>query len=284
MEPVSIEIETRFLEVGEGFHRDLGVELGLTDPFPLRRNSSGEGKVVVSEESLTDFAVPPVIPGEPTGLNFSVLGVLSEPRFTALLRALETVEDAEVLSAPAVTTVNNSRATIAVTTNLPYVEDYRPVFDRTVVASEGISSTEANVALVAVINDRNFTGIVLNVTPSVGEGGERIQLRLQPVVREQVDAITISNGALVEGVATPAITRPIIETRFIDTQMTIPAGSTVVLGGLKNTVQRTEVRGVPLLRSIPLLGRLFRREIVRSERRDLVIFVTARLGSEEAER
>ena len=97
------------------------------------------------------------------------------------------------------------------------------------------------------------------------------------MVRDQVDSITISNAALVEGLETAPITRPVIETRFIDTQMAIPSGSTIVHGGLKNTVNRKEVRGIPILRSIPLLGRLFRRETIVRERRDLVIFVTARI-------
>ncbi|MEE8141644.1 MAG: hypothetical protein V3T77_00950 [Planctomycetota bacterium] len=279
-DPPLIRIETRFLELSEGFARELGFEFGLSEPFALLRED-GHGKVVIGEESATRLGIPTVIPGDASGLNLSVLGVFSEPRFTVLMRALYEQGEAELLSAPVVTTVNNSRATIAVTTNLPYVEDYRPVFDTTVVASEGISVSDANVALVAVINDRNFTGIVLNVTPSVGEGEGKIQLRLQPVVRVQVDSITISNGALVEGVATPTISRPIIETRFIDTQMAISSGSTVLLGGLKTSVERKEIRGVPLLRSLPLLGRLFRREVVRRERRDLIISVTASIVTGE---
>ncbi len=153
------------------------------------------------------------------------------------------------------------------------------MFNRSLVASEGVASSETEVALVATINDRNFTGIVLDVTPSVGRDTDRVHLRIQPVIRDQVDSITISSGAVVEGVETPAITRPIIETRYLDTQLVIPIGATAVLGGLKRAVERTDVTAVPYLHRIPLLGRLFRRETTRREERNLVILVTARLAS-----
>ncbi len=272
-----VEIEARFVEVSEGRAHDWGVELGLGADFPLDL-SDGEAQSVIGEESGTRFGTPPVVPGDPSGLQLSVLGILTQPRFEVLLRALRTDEDAEVLAAPAIATVNNSRATIAITRNLPFVEDYRPYFDRNLVSQDGITSSQSSVALVASINDRNFTGIVLKVTPSVGTERDTIHLRIQPVVRDQVDSIVISNGALVEGVATPAIARPIIETRLIDTQLALPAGGTLVLGGLKTTNNRRIVRKLPILGSIPLLGRLFRREVEEQRRRDLIILVTARLA------
>lgn len=275
--PTLIEIEARFVELTDGFARELGIEFGLSELFALDRDGLGRTRVALGDESGTRLGRAPLLPGVPSGLHLSVLGVLSQPRFEGILRALESRAVGEVRAAPVVAAVNNARATIAITRNLPYVEDYRPVFDTRVVASDGISSTESDVALVAVINDRNFTGIVLNVTPSVGSPSEPIHLLIQPVVRDQVDSITIADGALLEGGATPAITRPIIETRFVDTQLALENGGTVVLGGLRTRHERRETVGVPVLGWIPLLGRLFRRDVTREERRDLLIFVTARL-------
>ena len=141
---------------------------------------------------------------------------------------------------------------------------------------ERVKRVRLLLAILLVAVAENFTGIVLNVTPSVGAESSIVQLHLQPVVRDQVGEIIISDGALVEGVSTPAITRPIIETRFLDTQMSIPDGATVVLGGLKKSVTTTRVTGVPFLRSIPLLGRLFERETLFRERRDLIQQVARR--------
>ncbi|MGE3164148.1 MAG: type II secretion system protein GspD [Planctomycetota bacterium] len=271
--PDLIEIEARFLELSAEAARELGVEFGLTEFAQL-----GDDREMVSLSPATGqrVGIAPLIPGAATGLNLEVLGILSEPRFEALLRALESEDEAEVLSAPTIASVNNSRATIAITTNLPYVEDYRPVFDTTVVSRDGLSTSDANVALVAVVNDRNFTGIVLNVTPSAGARPNEVQLRIQPVIRDQVDTITIPSGAVVQGVEAPAITRPVIETRYLDTQLVVTEGATVVLGGLRSNVMRTRVVGIPWLMRAPLIGFLFRRETRVREQRDLLIFVTAR--------
>ena len=275
--PPVVEIEAHFLELGEAFSRDFGVELGLLEDFALDREGRA-AKSVIGGDSTTRFAIPPQLPGVPTGLTLVLRGIMTEPALTVLLRAVEEDSESRVLSAPAVTTVNNSRATIAITRNLPFVEGYTPVFNRSLVASEGVASSQTEVALVATINDSNFTGIVLDVTPSVGYDTDRVHLRIQPVIRDQVGSITISSGAVVEGVETPAITRPIIETRYLDTQLVIPVGATAVLGGLKRAVERTEVKAVPYLHRIPLVGRLFRRETTLREERNLVILVTARLA------
>lgn len=274
--PIQVEIEARFVELSEDFSRDLGAEFELTEDYAVRR-TSGDPQTALGSDSGTRFALPDILPTAPDGARLSVLGLLTQPRFRALLRALETDGRAEVISSPSVTTVNNVRATLAITTNLPYVEAYRPIVDRELVASEGISRAESSVALVAEINDSNFTGIVLSVLPSVGHEDDTIHLALQPVIRDQVDAITISSGAVIEGVPTPAITRPVIETRFIDAQLAIPSGGTIALGGLESSHERTIITGVPLLSSIPLLGRLFRRETTIREKRELLILVTARV-------
>ncbi|MEM7163928.1 MAG: type II and III secretion system protein [Planctomycetota bacterium] len=274
--PVLVEIEARFVELSQGFGHELGVELGLAEPFPLDRDGARD-LVSLGADSGTRTGIAGLIPGVPSGLNLSVVGVMSQPRLRAVLRALEETSSGEIISAPTVTSVNNSRATIAITTNLPYVESFQPVFDRTLVASEGLSAADANVALVAQINDSNFTGIVLNVTPSVGSDRSTVHLRIQPVIRDQVDAISIAQGALLEGGVDPNISRPIIETRYLDAQLAIHDGDTVVLGGWRTTVERQELYGVPLLQSIPLLGRLFQRRVQRQEERNLVVLVTARV-------
>lgn len=274
--PIQVEIEARFVELSEDFSRDLGAEFELTEDYAVRR-TSGDPQTALGPDTGTRFAIPDIIPTSPDGARLSILGLLTQPRFRALLRALESDGRAEVISSPSVTTVNNVRATLAITTNLPYVEAYRPIVDRELVASEGISRAESSVALVAEINDSNFTGIVLSVLPSVGHQDDTIHLALQPVIRDQVDAITISSGAVIEGVPTPAITRPVIETRFIDAQLAIPSGGTIALGGLESSHDRTITTGVPLLSAIPILGRLFRRETTIREKRELMILVTARV-------
>jgi general secretion pathway protein D len=83
-----------------------------------------------------------------------------------------------------------------------------------------------------------------------------------------------------QNVITPnVINQPIFSTRKVTTSVSIWDGQTVVLGGLmREDVQKTEDR-TPLLGDIPLVGRLFRTNIEQHIKRNLIIFVTARLIS-----
>jgi general secretion pathway protein D len=73
------------------------------------------------------------------------------------------------------------------------------------------------------------------------------------------------------------INQPIFSTRKVTTSVSVWDGQTVVLGGLmREDVQKTEDR-TPILGDIPLVGRLFRSNAEQHIKRNLVIFVTARL-------
>src|SRR5690606_23485050 len=79
-------------------------------------------------------------------------------------------------------------------------------------------------------------------------------------------------------VITPnVINQPIFSTRKVTTSVSVFDGQTVVLGGLmREDVQKVEDK-IPLLGDIPLIGRLFRSSVDQHLKRNLVIFVSARL-------
>ncbi|HYR57272.1 MAG TPA: type II and III secretion system protein, partial [Chthoniobacteraceae bacterium] len=85
-------------------------------------------------------------------------------------------------------------------------------------------------------------------------------------------------GITTTNVITPnVINQPIFSTRKVTTSVSVFDGQTVVLGGLmREDVQKVEDK-VPLLGDIPLLGRLFRSSVDQHLKRNLVIFVSARL-------
>jgi general secretion pathway protein D len=79
------------------------------------------------------------------------------------------------------------------------------------------------------------------------------------------------------------VTIPKFKTRNLSTSVIIKDGETVVLGGLikeSNTKVRTKV---PVLGDIPLLGSLFRKTTDDTERRNLLIFITARVVNKKEE-
>src|SRR5207248_4564861 len=132
------------------------------------------------------------------------------------------------------------------------------------------------------------TGVLLEVEPVVGPDGVTIDLNLVPQVVEFEGFInygspirTFSTNAL--GMSTDhvitdnVINQPIFSSRKVTTSVSVWDGQTVVLGGLiREDVQKTEDK-VPIVGDIPLVGRLFRTNVDQHIKRNLVIFVTARL-------
>jgi type II secretory pathway component GspD/PulD (secretin) len=71
--------------------------------------------------------------------------------------------------------------------------------------------------------------------------------------------------------------QPFFHSRSIQTSISIYNGATVVMGGLISETRTTVEDKIPLLGDIPLLGRLFQSRMEDSQKRNLLIFVTARL-------
>ena len=73
------------------------------------------------------------------------------------------------------------------------------------------------------------------------------------------------------------ILQPVFSVRSLQTNVTIWDGQTVAVGGLiREDVQETNDK-VPFLGDVPLIGRLFRSQAENHFKRNLMIFVTARL-------
>jgi general secretion pathway protein D len=139
------------------------------------------------------------------------------------------------------------------------------------------------------------TGVTLEVEPVVGPDGVTIDLNLVPQVVEFEGFINYGSPILApsssfldtvanvirstpQNVITPnVINQPIFSTRKVTTSVSVWDGQTVVLGGLmREDVQKTEDR-TPILGDIPIVGRLFRTNVDQHIKRNLIIFVTARL-------
>ena len=73
---------------------------------------------------------------------------------------------------------------------------------------------------------------------------------------------------------------PSVNTRAIQTQVLVQNGQTVVLGGIYDTEKVNSTDSVPYLGEVPLLGRLFRRDLNKLNKSELLIFITPRLIDE----
>jgi type II secretory pathway component GspD/PulD (secretin) len=283
--PIEVRIEARFIELTVTDTNEWGFDAELTSNLPLTRTHDADGTSGTAlqlsatgtrllrgtKTSFTDFSRQSS--GE--GLNLTFQGVLSSTQYSAVLHALAENKKTKTLSAPQVTTLNNQTATIKVVTEFVYASRYEASVKREDLNSDGdfndvVSGTRetrfVNVPQDFVTKD---LGILLNVTPSVGQDLRTVTLALKPEVSEKKTDDTFAGE----------ITLPRFTSRYLMTSVVIDSGQTVVLGGLmKDTTSKTLTK-VPLLGSLPLFGPLFHKRSESAERSNLLIFVTAHVKS-----
>lgn len=238
----------------------------------------------------------------------AISGVFTDPQFQVVIRALNQKKGVDLLSAPRVTAKSGQRAIIEIIREFRYPTEFDPPqipqnFGNNngggttfipitgaginPLAGQSQSSFPVTPTTPTAFETRN-TGVTLEVEPVIGPDGYTIDLNLVPQVVEFEGFInygspiqTTSTNALgqqIINVITPnVINQPIFSTRKVQTSVSVFDGHTVVLGGLmREDVQKVEDK-IPLLGDIPLVGRLFRSSVDQHLKRNLVIFVSARL-------
>jgi general secretion pathway protein D len=225
---------------------------------------------------------------------FGLAGVFTDPQFQVVIHALNQKKGVDLLSAPMVTTKSGQRAIIEIVREFRYPTTFTPPQVPAITGTTGTTPTTVPVVVTPTtpqtFETRN-TGVTLEVEPVVGPDGVTIDLNLVPQVVEfegfinygsPIFAIGINSAAGIS-VSAPVlltnnvINQPVFSTRKVTTNVSVWDGQTVVLGGLmREDVQKTEDK-TPIIGDIPLVGRLFRTNIDQHIKRNLVIFVTARL-------
>ena len=178
----------------------------------------------------------------PTGIRYALVS----DEFNALLRALSDHNKVKVLSTPHITTLDNEQATISIGTQFP--------FPQTNESSGGTVSTSF---------DFKDIQIELEVTPRVSVASQQVVMD----VNQTIDELT---GTVRQGTTEV----PIIATRRADTKVMVKSGQTIVIGGIIRERQEKTQTGVPLLQDLPIIGPLFRRTKDRTERTELMVFLT----------
>jgi len=208
-----------------------------------------------------------------------------------ILHALSSKQGTDMLSAPKVVTQTGSEATIKVVREYIYPTEYT---SDPVMSSGGDSS--ASVQVGAVVTPGGFAmrevGVILQVIPEVTPDGQMINLTMAPAVvgeptwEEYGSRIPMydANGNVVLDPITGypiysviSMRQPIFPVRSISTKIQIYNGATVIMGGMITEKRITNEDKIPFLGDIPFIGRLFRNSYEVSTKRNLLIFVTAKL-------
>ncbi len=302
--PYQIEIEARFIEVAQTDVDSLGLEWLLNDNWEIAQKKDSAGMPLGSRERIQMnenagtggfTAGNRFLTGAGIGVNASRMtdtiaslsGVLTNPELTVVLHALQQRGHTDLLSAPKITTQSGQAATIKVVTEYIYPTE----FETSGIGGDTSSTTTGNTAgggiVGAVVTPRDFAtrevGVILEVTPEVSPEGQMINLTLSPeVVSEPTWRNYGSTYTSYDPNGNPVtqelnMEQPFFHTRKLTTNLLIYNGATVVMGGMITEVRNTVDDKIPLLGDIPLLGGLFRSQYESSEKRNLLIFVTARL-------
>ena len=214
------------------------------------------------------------------------------------MRGLNQKKGVDLLSSPRVTCKSGQEAEIEIVREFKYATEYNPPQ----IPTSGSGSTMMAVTpTTPTAFDVKQVGVRLHVQPTVGADGSTIDLQLEPQVVEfegfinygsPIYGVSFTESSVLNNLGnlvgwtintssvllTPnVINQPIFSTRKVRTSVSVWDGQTVMLGGLmREDVQKVEDK-VPFLGDIPLVGRLFRSSVDQHQKRNLVIFVTARL-------
>lgn len=275
--PKQILIQAIIMEVNRDTLRDIGFDWGTgksgasgsaTPPSDIGLNQKDTmtvaGRNLASE--FTPNAFNPLegtttFPG--THLYKAGLEVLFKKivgtQFEVILHALEEDARTNTLSKPIILTVNNQLASILIGTKFPIIQTQ--------------TSSENSYIVGGSLQQYMDIGVQLRVKPQIcGSNDEYINLLLHPIVSSYTQTSKVTTQA-----GTTLVEYPIINTREAETQMLVKDGETIVMGGLLKDVKTHEDLGIPFLRKIPLLGRLFDRSINDNSKVDLMIFITAKI-------
>lgn len=231
---------------------------------------------------------------------FSIAGVFSEPQFQLVIRALNQKKGVDLMSAPKVTAKSGVKGVVKIVNEFIYPKQYQPPQIPQSTSNSGIIPPTITPSFPTDFTKQDL-GVVLDVTPRIGPDGYTIDMELHPKVTDfdgfinygspiNTVGYTVSSTSLgfvempnLQTLTTNTINQPVFSIREVDTYVTVWDGQTIALGGLiREDVQKVQDK-VPFLGDMPLAGRLFRSDIDRKSKKNLVIFVTPRILDAEGQ-
>lgn len=235
---------------------------------------------------------------------FGIAGIFTDPQYQVVMRALSQKRGVDLMTAPSITTRSGQRARIEVIREFIYPTEFDPPELPQQVGSANFGGGGGggfpDIPLTGQVSSFPVTpttpttfemrpvGVTLDVDATIGPDGFTIDMALRPEVVEFEGFINygspIQAGAI-DALGQPTtvvltenrIEQPVFSTRRVETSVTLYDGQTVAIGGLIREDVQTVHDKVPIFGDIPLFGRLFQTKAEEHFKRNLIIFVTAKL-------
>lgn len=287
-----VEIEVQFIETSTEAAKNLGIKWDFLKEYGVGLSNLGRESVKAKEEAtssvtgtadtatsaeLVSSVTSKMIPGGTETLKLfsrdlgrEIMGsstwesalnevestvttsTLTASNINLVLSALFEDGDTKLVSHPRIATINHQPATMKVARQWP-------------IPSFAFNSETGTFEIQGV--EFKDIGVILRVTPHINEDGY-VTLDVEPEVTAQVETVILGGGA---GGSAKV---PILDTRSAASRIRVKSGETLVIAGLVTQTEVSRVTGVPLLKSIPILGYLFKHTSKTTVSRELMIFIT----------
>jgi type IV pilus assembly protein PilQ len=247
-------VEAKIVIADSDFGRDLGSRFGVKyrrqngnggigvggSLTESSNQASGLAQAITPQSNLASQGINSITPGV---IGLTLLNMASGNALGLELSALEVNNRGKVLSSPRLLTADNKKATIEQGTEIPYV-------------TPGSSGSPPTVSFKKAV-------LQLDVTPQIAPNG-KVVLDLNIRKDSIGQNIPVQGGGQI----------PSIDTKNINTMVTVNNGQTVVLGGVYEIESKDDLSKIPLFGDIPLLGNLFKHSSKNEAKGELMIFIT----------
>jgi type IV pilus assembly protein PilQ len=262
-------IEARIVEASDTFSQNIGVRLGMTDLTALRGGGApgfspaggttrmlfggnlssvgvqntqtpDTGSSFIPDSFNVNLAAPGLAGNAPGTFSLSVFNSKLTRFLNLEITALQADGKGKIVSSPRVITADNVEATIEQGTEIPYQQ----------ATSSGATA----------VSFRKAT----------------LSLKVKPQITPD-DNVIMQLDVHKDSVGQNTAAGPSIDTKQVTTEVLVENGGTVGIGGIYEQEETTTITKVPLLGDLPLLGRLFRQDLKRNDKRELLIFITPRI-------
>ncbi len=250
-----VYVEVAIIEMSLAKQRDLGFEIQV--PISQSQFDAGE-TIAVGGTNFGGIGKAASGPAGFASMNGLAVGAVKGTfkfkgieylSIGALLRAVQTDADINVLSTPNILTTDNQKATIMVGENIPFIGS------QTQSAATG-GNTTFNIV-------RKDVGISLEITPQITSDDN---VRLE--IKQEISSVIATAGL------DPNLVGPSTSKRSASTTVVVKDRETMVIGGLIRDNVTSSTMKVPLLGDIPILGWFFKYKTTKVEKTNLMIFIT----------
>jgi type IV pilus assembly protein PilQ len=248
-------VQAKIVIATNDFGKQLGAKFGINAGHSFGANSIGIGGNLGSSTTnasgltsstpitpISDLAANAINSVAPGAIGLTLLNI-SGNALGVELSALEQNNKGKVLSSPRLLTEDNQQALIEQGTEIPYVTPSTANSPPTVAFKKAVLS--------------------LGVTPQITPNGD-ITMKLNITKDDVGQYINVQGGGQI----------PSIDTRKINTMVTVKDGQTVVLGGVYEIDTSNSVNKIPFFGDLPVVGHLFKQNGESSTKGELLIFIT----------